>query len=60
MSYKNHAETTREYYRQQGVKRERERIQQLLTEKLGNGDKTWSPVYVISLLKDNPESVTSS
>lgn len=60
MSYSNHAEITREYYRMQGVQRERERIQKLLTEKLGNGDKTWSPVYVISLLIDNPESVTSA
>jgi hypothetical protein len=50
--YKNHAELTREFYRKQGEQRERERIAQLLLERLGNGDKTWSPVYVISLIND--------
>jgi hypothetical protein len=49
--YKNHAELTREFYRKQGEERERERIAQLLLERLGQGDKTWSPVYVISLIE---------
>lgn len=49
--YKNHAEATREFYRKQGEQRERERIAQLLKERLGNGDKHWSPVYVLSLIE---------
>lgn len=51
MSYKDHAELTREFYRKQGEQRERERIAQLLKERLGNGDKSWSPVYVIKLIE---------
>jgi hypothetical protein len=51
MGYEDKAETTREFYRKQGEERERERIAKLLTERLGNGDKTWSPVYVISLIE---------
>jgi hypothetical protein len=50
--YKNHAELTREFYRKQGEQRERERIAQLLKERLGNGDKQWSSVYVISLVEN--------
>jgi hypothetical protein len=50
-SYSDKGETTREYYRKQGEQRERERIAQLLREHLGNGDKTWSPVFVISLIE---------
>jgi hypothetical protein len=60
MSYLDKAEITREYYREQGVLRERERIRKLLTEKLGDGDKTWSPVYVISLLEEKPASGANS
>jgi hypothetical protein len=51
MSYTDKGEITREYYRKQGEQRERERIAKLLRERLGNGDKTWSPVYVISLIE---------
>lgn len=51
MSYTDKGEITREYYRKQGEQRERERIAQLLRERLGNGDKTWSPVFVISLIE---------
>ena len=50
-SYSDKGEVTREYYRKQGEQRERERIAKLLWEHLGNGDKTWSPVYVISLIE---------
>jgi len=50
--YKNHAEATREFYRKQGEERERERIAQLLKERLGEGDKTWSPIYVLSLIEN--------
>lgn len=51
MSYTDKGEITREYYRKQGEQRERERIAQLLRERLGNGDKTWSPVFVINLIE---------
>jgi hypothetical protein len=51
-SYKANGEAVREYYRRQGEQRERERIAKLLKEHLGNGDKTWSPVYVIKLIED--------
>lgn len=51
MSYTDKGEITREYYRKQGEQRERERIAQLLRERLGNGDKTWSPLFVISLIE---------
>jgi hypothetical protein len=51
MTYQDKGEITREYYRKQGEKRERERIAQLLRERLGNGDKTWSPVFVINLVE---------
>jgi hypothetical protein len=50
--YKDKAEQTREFYRKQGEERERQRIAQLLKERLGNGDKTWSPVYVLSLIEN--------
>jgi len=50
--YKDKAELTREFYRKQGEERERQRIAQLLKERLGNGDKTWSPVYVLSLIEN--------
>ena len=52
MGYQDHAELTREFYRKQGEERERERIAKLLTERLGTGDKHWSPVFVISLIKN--------
>ena len=52
MSYNDKAETTREYYRKQGEQRERERIANLLKDKLGDGDKTWSPVYVVRLIEE--------
>ena len=52
MSYTDKAEITREYYRKQGELRERERIAELLKAKLGNGDKHWSPVYVIKLIEE--------
>lgn len=51
MSYTDKGEITREYYRKQGEQRERERIAQLLRERLGNGDKTWSPVFVLNLIE---------
>jgi hypothetical protein len=51
MGYQDHAELTREYYRKQGEERERERIAKLLQERLGNGDKHWSPVFVLSLIR---------
>jgi hypothetical protein len=51
MAYIDKAEATREYYRKQGEQRERERIAKLLQEQLGSGDKTWSPLYVISLIE---------
>lgn len=51
MAYVDKAEATREYYRKQGEQRERERIAKLLQERLGNGDKTWSPVFVLSLIE---------
>jgi hypothetical protein len=51
MSYTDKGEITREYYRKQGEQRERERIAQLLRERLGNGDKTWSPVFIINLIE---------
>jgi hypothetical protein len=51
-SYKANGEAVREYYRRQGEQRERERIARLLKEHLGNGDKQWSPVYVISLIEN--------
>ena len=50
-SYKANGEGVREHYRRQGEQRERERIAKLLKEHLGNGDKTWSPVYVIKLIE---------
>jgi hypothetical protein len=46
-------EHVREFYRKQGEQRERERIERLLTDKLGTGDKSWSPVYVMSLINDS-------
>ncbi len=46
-------ESVREFYRRQGEQRERERIERLLTEKLGNGDKCWSPKYVLRLISDS-------
>ena len=52
MSYNDKAEQTREYYRKQGEQRERERIANLLKDKLGDGDKTWSPVYVVRLIEE--------
>jgi hypothetical protein len=51
-SYKANGEAVREYYRRQGEQRERERIAKLLQQHLGNGDKHWSPVYVISLIEN--------
>ena len=51
MGYQDHAEATREFYRKQGEERERERIAKLLTERLGNGDKHWSPVFVLNLIR---------
>lgn len=51
MSYTDKAELTREYYRKQGELRERERIANLLKERLGNGDKTWSPLFIIGLIE---------
>lgn len=56
MSYTDKGEITREYYRKQGEQRERERIAQLLRERLGNGDKTWSPVFVINLVEGQPDA----
>jgi hypothetical protein len=50
-SYKANGEAVREYYRRQGEQRERERIAKLLKEHLGNGDKHWSPVFVIKLIE---------
>ena len=50
-SYKANGEAVREYYRRQGEQRERERIAQLLKQHLGNGDKHWSPVFVIKLIE---------
>jgi hypothetical protein len=41
-------EQVREFYRKQGEQRERERIQRILEEKLG--DKSWSPKYVLQLI----------
>ena len=46
-------EQVREFYRKQGEQRERERIQRILEEKLGKGDKSWSPVYVMRLISDS-------
>jgi hypothetical protein len=51
ISYKANGEAVREYYRKQGEQRERERIAKLLKQHLGNGDKTWSPVYVIKIIE---------
>lgn len=51
MSYVDKAELTREYYRKQGEQRERERIAKLIQEKLGEGDKSWSPVYILKLIE---------
>ena len=51
MGYQDHAELTREFYRKQGEERERERIAKLLQEQLGNGDKHWSPVFVLNLIR---------
>ena len=45
-------EQVREFYRKQGEQRERERIQRILEEKLGKGDKSWSPKYVLQLIAD--------
>jgi hypothetical protein len=44
-------EQVREFYRKQGEQRERERIQRILKEKLG--DKSWSPKYVLRLISDS-------
>jgi hypothetical protein len=44
-------ESVREFYRKQGEQRERERIQRILEEKLG--DKSWSPKYVLRLISDS-------
>lgn len=52
MSYTDKGEITREYYRKQGELRERERIAKLLAEKLGKGDKSWSPNYVLKLIEE--------
>lgn len=46
-------EGVREFYRRQGEQRERERIEKLLKEKLGNGEKSWSPTYVLRLISEN-------
>jgi hypothetical protein len=51
MGYQDHAELTREFYRKQGEERERERIAKLLEEQLGTGDKHWSPVFVLNLIR---------
>jgi hypothetical protein len=46
-------EQVREFYRRQGEQRERERIQRILEQKLGKGDKAWSPNYVMRLISDS-------
>jgi hypothetical protein len=43
-------ESVREFYRKQGEQRERERIQRILEQKLG--DKSWSPRYVLQLISN--------
>ena len=60
MGYQDHAELTREYYRKQGEERERERIAKLLEEQLGKGDKTWSPVFVLNLIRGSECQSTNS
>ena len=49
--YQDKAEVTRELYRKQGEQRERERIANLIREKLGEGDKAWSPTFILKLIE---------
>lgn len=52
MTYTDKAEVTREFYRAQGVERERKRILQLLDDLEGyHKGSSWSPAYIRSLIE---------
>lgn len=52
MSYSDKAEITREYYRNQGAVRERQRILEEMKKLVDyRGEALWSPKYIISIIE---------